>query len=112
MTTIVMSVVLLVLVANVLIAVARIVLGPSGRDRLLGVVLAGTAGSAVLLVTSVLTGSAALRDAALVVVALATVVVVARVSSDREGVQERTGVGAALVDDRADRPGPERGGTG
>lgn len=45
-------------------------------------VLAGTTGAAVLLVTSVLADVPAARDAALVVVALATVTVVARVSTE------------------------------
>ncbi len=78
-----LSLVLVVLVANVLAATGRVVLGPSSRDRLLGVVLTGTTGSAALLVASAATGSAALRDTALVVVALATVVVVAQVTSER-----------------------------
>jgi multicomponent Na+:H+ antiporter subunit F len=85
MTQIVLSLLLVVLVGNVLAVVVRVVLGPTGRDRLLGVVLAGTTGSAVLLVAAVLTDLAALRDTALVVVALATVVVLARVDSERAG---------------------------
>lgn len=82
MTQLVMTLVLVVLTANVLAAVVRVVLGPTGRDRLLGVVIAGTTGAAVLLVASVVAGIAALRDTALVVMALATVVVLARVSSE------------------------------
>lgn len=82
MTDVLLTLVLLVLVVNVLAATTRIVLGPTGRDRLLGVVLGGTTGAAALLTGSVLTGVAALRDAALVVVALATVVVLARVGSE------------------------------
>lgn len=84
MTDHVLTVVLVVLVLNVLACLVRVLGGPTGRDRLLGVVLAGTTGAAVLLVGSVLVDVGALRDAALAVVALATVVVVARVSAERE----------------------------
>lgn len=98
MTQIVLSLLLVVLVGNVLAVVVRVVLGPTGRDRLLGVVLAGTTGSAVLLVAAVLTDLAALRDTALVVVALATVVVLARVDSERRA-------GDAAPDAAAGRPG-------
>lgn len=84
MTSSVLTVVLVVLVLNVLLALVRVLRGPSGRDRLLGVVLAGTTGTGVLLVTSVLADIDALRDTALVVVALATVVVLARVGGEQE----------------------------
>lgn len=82
MTDLVLTVVLVVLVLNVLACLVRVLGGPTGRDRLLGVVLAGTTGAAVLLVTSVVADVPAVRDAALVVVALATVTVVARVSTE------------------------------
>ena len=55
---------------------------PTGRDRVLGVVLSGTTGAALLAVVSVLTDTPALRDVALAVVALATVIAVARVRAD------------------------------
>ena len=84
MTALILTVVLIVLVLNMLACLVRVLSGPTGRDRLLGVVLAGTTGAAVLLVTSVLADLPAVRDAALVVVALATVTVVARVSTERE----------------------------
>lgn len=84
MTDTVLTVVLVVLVLNMLGALVRVLGGPTGRDRLLGVVLAGTTGAGVLLVASVLAPAPALRDAALVVVALATVVVLARVGTERE----------------------------
>lgn len=84
MTDYLLTAVLGVLVLNVLAAVVRVLRGPTGRDRLLGVVLAGTTGTAVLLVASTLTGTAALRDTALVVVALATLVVLARGRGEQE----------------------------
>ena len=49
---------------------------------MLGVVLSGTTGAALLAVVSVLTDTPALRDVALAVVALATVIAVARVRAD------------------------------
>lgn len=85
MTDLVLTVVLVVLVVNALASVVRVLRGPTGRDRLLGVVLAGTTGTGVLLVSSVLVDLPALRDAGLVVVALATVVVLARTGMEREG---------------------------
>lgn len=84
MTAYLLITVLVVLVLNMLVCLVRVLRGPTGRDRLLGVVLSGTTGSAVLLVAATVTGTTALRDAALVLVALATVVVVARVSTERE----------------------------
>lgn len=84
LTDLVLTLVLVVLVVNLLACLVRVLGGPTGRDRLLGVVLAGTTGAAVLLVTSVLVDVPALRDAALVLVALATVVVVTRVGLERE----------------------------
>lgn len=84
MTDLVLTSVLVVLVLNLLACLVRVLGGPTGRDRLLGVVLAGTTGAVVLLVVSVLEDMSAARDAALVLVALATVVVVARASSERE----------------------------
>lgn len=84
MTDLVLTVVFVALVLNMLACLARVLGGPTGRDRLLGVVLAGTTGAAVLLVASVVADVPALRDGALVVVALATVVVIARVSTERE----------------------------
>ncbi|TSD54496.1 hypothetical protein FNM00_17265 [Aeromicrobium piscarium] len=48
--------------------------GPTARDRLTAFVLLGTTGAALLAVLGSLTGTAAFRDAAIAVVALATVV--------------------------------------
>lgn len=84
LTDLVLTLVLVVLVVNLLACLVRVLGGPTGRYRLLGVVLAGTTGAAVLLVTSVLVDVPPLRDAALVLVALATVVVVTRVGLERE----------------------------
>ncbi|MGD8148445.1 hypothetical protein [Ornithinimicrobium sp. Y1694] len=84
MIDLILTTVLVVLVLNVLAALIRVLRGPTGRDRLLGVVLAGTTGTGVLLVASVLTDVPALRDAALVIVALATVVVLARVRGEAD----------------------------
>lgn len=81
----VLTVVALVLLANVVACLIRVVAGPTGRDRVLGVVLSGTTGAALLAVLSVLTDTPALRDVALAVVALATVITVARVRADAGG---------------------------
>ncbi len=78
----VLTVVALILVANVVACLVRVAAGPTGRDRVLGVVLSGTTGAALLAVVSVLTDTPALRDVALAVVALATVIAVARVRAD------------------------------
>ena len=78
----VLTVVALILVANVVACLVRVAAGPTGRDRVLGVVLSGTTGAALLAVVSVLTDTPALRAVALAVVALATVIAVARVRAD------------------------------
>lgn len=65
----------IVLLACVLAGLWRAVAGPTTRDRLTAFVLLGTTGTALLLVLASITGVAAVRDAALTVVALATVVV-------------------------------------
>ncbi len=85
MTQVVLTAVLIVLVGNVLACLVRVVNGPSGRDRLIGVILAGTTGCAAFIVASVLTEQPALRDAALVIVALATVAAVTRISAEQGG---------------------------
>ena len=87
MTPLVLSIVLVVLVANLLVSLARVASGRTGRELLLGVILAGTTGAALLVVASVRYDIAALRDTALVMMALATVVVVVRVSSERSRCQ-------------------------
>lgn len=85
----VLTALIVVLVANVLLALVRVLAGPSDRDRITGVLLAGTTGAAALATASVLRDSPALRDVALVIVALAAVVVVARLRSE-EGREGRT----------------------
>lgn len=80
MTQFVLTAVLFVLVANVLACLLRVAAGPSGRDRLTGVMLAGTTGCATLVVASVALDQPALRDAALVVVALAATVTLTRIA--------------------------------
>jgi multicomponent Na+:H+ antiporter subunit F len=77
--------VVVVLTLNVLACLVRVLRGPGGSDRLLGVVLAGTTGAAALATLSVVSGEAALRDAALVVVALAVVVTVSRIEARGTG---------------------------
>lgn len=70
------------LVLNVLACLVRVVKGPSPRDRVTGVVLAGTTGAALLGVLAVLAGASAVRSAALVLVALALVVTVTIVKAE------------------------------
>jgi multicomponent Na+:H+ antiporter subunit F len=73
-----------VLGLNLLLCLVRVLGGPTGRDRLLGVLLTGSTGAALLAVLSVSTGVPALRDAALVMTALASVVAVARLRAETE----------------------------
>jgi multicomponent Na+:H+ antiporter subunit F len=73
-----------VLGANLLLCLVRVLRGPTGRDRLLGVLLTGTTGAGLLAVLSVRTGVPALRDVALVMMALAAVVVVSRLRAEAE----------------------------
>lgn len=70
------------LLLNVVVGLVRVLRGPSTRDRLLGVMLLGTTGAALLVVLAAATGDPALRDAALVLVALAVLVVVVRVRAE------------------------------
>jgi multicomponent Na+:H+ antiporter subunit F len=70
------------LLLNVLVGLVRVLLGPSTRDRLLGVILLGTTGVALLAVLAEVTGLPALRDTALALVALAALVVVVRVRAE------------------------------
>ena len=82
---VVLTAVVIVLVVNVLVALVRVLRGPSTRDRITGVLLAGTTGAAALAIASVLTDVPALRDVALVMVALAAILVIARVRSEPSG---------------------------
>ena len=54
------------LLANLLVALLRVARGPTPADRLLAALLFGTTGVAILLLRSLATDNAALRDAALV----------------------------------------------
>jgi multicomponent Na+:H+ antiporter subunit F len=85
----VLAVALGLLTLNMLGSLVRVVLGPTDRDRLTGVVLAGTSGIAFLLLAAVLFDQPALRDAALAICALTVVVTVVRIraeqSADRAG---------------------------
>lgn len=63
------------LLANVLIALVRLVRGPHERDRLMAVLLLGTTGVAMLAVLAHATDTQAIRDAALTLVALAVLVI-------------------------------------
>lgn len=73
-----------VLGANLLLCLVRVLRGPTGRDRLLGVLLTGTTGAGLLAVLSVRTDVPALRDVALVMMALAAVVAVSRLRAEAE----------------------------
>lgn len=70
------------LVINILACLVRVVRGPTYRDRVTGVVLAGTTGAALLCTLSVLSGAPAVRSAALALVALALVVTVTIVTAE------------------------------
>lgn len=70
------------LLLNVLAGLIRVLRGPTTRDRLLPVLLVGTTGVALLTVLAQLLGVPALRDAALVLVVLAALVVVVRVRGE------------------------------
>ena len=78
-----------VLVLNFAVSAGRVLRGPSGRDRLSALVLLSTTGAAVLAVLATASDAPGLRDAALAVVALATVIVVARVVVERGNGAER-----------------------
>ncbi|KAA9395612.1 hypothetical protein FCK90_00890 [Kocuria coralli] len=80
---VVLTAVAVVLIVNVLICLVRVLIGPTGRDRITGVLFAGTTGAAVLLIASVLTDLPALRDVALALVSLAAAIVVVRVAAER-----------------------------
>ncbi|MDO5626702.1 MAG: hypothetical protein Q4G43_00135 [Mobilicoccus sp.] len=78
MVEVVLTALVVALVLNVLVSLVRVVRGPTGRDRLTGVLFAGTTGAGALATSSVLLDVSALRDIALAIVALAAVVVVVR----------------------------------
>ncbi|MDO5500338.1 MAG: hypothetical protein Q4F67_11750 [Propionibacteriaceae bacterium] len=74
---------LVVLSLNMLGSLIRVFLGPTDRDRLTGVVLAGTSGIAFLVLASVRFAEPALRDAALAICALTLVIVVVRIRAEQ-----------------------------
>lgn len=65
-----------VLLACLVAGLWRAVRGPTSEDRLTAFVLLGTSGAALFVVLATLVALPALRDVAITVVALATVVVV------------------------------------
>lgn len=69
------------LVLTVAACLVRVVRGSSARDRVAGVILAGTTGAALLATLSEVGGAPALRDAALALVALALVLTVTMVTA-------------------------------
>ena len=73
------------LVINVLVSLVRVARGPSDHDRLLALLLMGTTDmeTAAIAQTAHLLQVPALRDAALALVALAALVVLARVRTIR-----------------------------
>lgn len=79
----VLTAALAALAGTLIVTLIRVVLGPTARDRLLGVALAGTTGIGFLLVAAVRFDLPALRDAALALCALAVVIVVARIAAER-----------------------------
>lgn len=74
-----------VLLGNLLVGLVRVARGPSARDRLSGLLLLSTTGVAVLVVLAHALAVPALRDAGLALVALAAVIVVVRVTAERQG---------------------------
>ncbi|EOM74321.1 hypothetical protein Rrhod_4465 [Rhodococcus rhodnii LMG 5362] len=62
---------------------SRILRGPSTRDRLTALLLLSTTGAAALALLAEALDTPALRDAALAIVALATIIVFVRVSAER-----------------------------
>lgn len=75
------------LLVNVIVAVVRVLRGPGDRDRMLGLLLLSTTVVGLLAVLAEVMSVPALRDSALALVALAALVVVARVRSD--GARDR-----------------------
>ncbi len=71
-----------VLVVNIAVALWRVAVADGTRDRLSGLLLLSTVGAAALVVLASATDQAALRDAAVAVVALAVLIVVVRVTSE------------------------------
>ncbi|GIG40529.1 hypothetical protein [Cellulomonas phragmiteti] len=72
------------LVLNIVVAGVRALRGPSTRDRMTALLLLSTTGSAALVVLAQAVDVPALRTAALVLVALASLTVVVRVTGERD----------------------------
>lgn len=71
------------LVVNVLASLVQVVRGPTARYRLLVVVLIGTTGTALLALLAEAMGLPALRDGAVVLIALAALVVAVRARAEQ-----------------------------
>ena len=71
------------LVVNVLVSLVQVLRGPTARHRLLVVVLLGTTGTAVLALLAEADDLPALRDGAIVLIALATLIVAVRVRAEQ-----------------------------
>ena len=97
----VLTAALALLTVNMLGSLVRVILGPTDRDRLTGVVLTGTSGIAFLLLAAVLFDQPALRDAALAICALTVVVAVVRIRAEQSLGQS--------APDRSTHRGPDGG---
>lgn len=67
-----------------LVSLVQVARGPTARHRLLVVVLLGTTGTAVLALLAEASAVPALRDGALVLIALAALVVAVRVRAEQD----------------------------
>lgn len=102
-----LTITLAFLALTMLGTLVRVVRGPQRADRLIGVALASTTGIGFLLVAAVRFDVPALRDAALVIGALAVVVVASSVRAGRVNApaqprataQDRDGLDGRDVDD-------------
>lgn len=74
----------LALIGTVLLGLVRVARGPSVQERLMGVALLSSTGTAVLLLLAVASDTPALRDSALALVALAALMVAVRALALRE----------------------------
>ncbi|MBB3038644.1 hypothetical protein [Hoyosella altamirensis] len=73
----------IVLLLNIVVASARIGLGPDARNRLTGLLLLSTTGTAVLVLLAQAMDVPALRDAALALVALAALIIIVRIVGEK-----------------------------
>jgi multicomponent Na+:H+ antiporter subunit F len=86
--TAVLYAVSLVLTANMLVGLVRVALGPTTADRLSAALMLASTGVGLLAVLSVVTGYPTLRDVALVLVVLSTLVVVVFVGDEVTGARQ------------------------